>query len=202
MRREVKNYPNNHDAVRTRHYLNLLDMCDCYCHTPTYSQLRDAKPNIIISESSCGIRIGISHISNFWGRCSWVCVIITATHLFTSFTYGNQPQAAEAKVTSRLCMNMLVGQRQSLDFGPGEGGISLHFSDIENTILPRLETIGGSYSWIGRPMQANKKIICRKTERATTDLNISTDEKLSMRRIQWCGVKFYIFFFWRVILKK
>ena len=99
-------------------------------------------------------------------------MIITATHLFTSFTYGNQPQAAEAKVTSRLCMNMLVGQRQSLDFGPGEGGISLHFSDIENTILPRLETIGGSYSWIGRPMQANKKIICRKTERATTDLNI------------------------------
>ena len=29
-----------------------------------------------------------------------------------------------------------------------------------------------------------------------------TDGRLSMRRIQWCGVKFYNFFFWRVILKK
>ena len=29
-----------------------------------------------------------------------------------------------------------------------------------------------------------------------------TDEKLSTRRIQWCGLKMYIFFFWRVILKK
>ena len=29
-----------------------------------------------------------------------------------------------------------------------------------------------TYSWIGRPVQTYKKIICRETERATTDLNI------------------------------
>ena len=29
-----------------------------------------------------------------------------------------------------------------------------------------------TYSWIGRPVQTQKKTICRETERATTDLNI------------------------------
>ena len=28
------------------------------------------------------------------------------------------------------------------------------------------------YSWIGRPVQAHKKLICRETKRATADLNI------------------------------
>ena len=51
-----------------------------------------------------------------------------------------------------------------------------------------------NYSWIWRPVQTHKKLICRQTERATTDLNMYTDEKLLTRRIQWCGEKNYIFF--------
>ena len=38
-----------------------------------------------------------------------------------------------------------------------------------NLVLPSSET---TYSWIGRPVQAHTKLICRETERATTDLNI------------------------------
>ena len=32
--------------------------------------------------------------------------------------------------------------------------------------------INSHYSWIGRPVQAHKKLICRKAKRATADLNI------------------------------
>ena len=48
-------------------------------------------------------------------------------------------------------------------------------SDMHGTINSAVDAISAKrtldYSWIGRPVQTYTKLICRETERATTDLN-------------------------------